>query len=98
MRGDEISGTHRYGNTRGRSDHVTLENLVIVGHAGNVRTAGISTNGVASNWTIRHNTILSTATGMQFSNSDGSVSLVASVIENNVMVDMRGRSMDMQSP
>jgi hypothetical protein len=84
-------------NSRGHSDHITLENLVIVGHAGSVRTAGISTNGVASNWTIRHNTIVSTATGMQFKNAEGSESFVAGVIENNVLVDTRGRSMDLQS-
>jgi hypothetical protein len=84
-------------NSRGHSDHVTLENLVIVGHAGSARTAGISTSGIASNWTIRHNTIVSTTTGMQFRNTEGNESFVDGVIENNVLVDTRARPMDMQS-
>lgn len=81
-------------NSRGYSHHITLENLMIVGHGGGAQTAGISTSGTASDWTIRHNTIVSTARGLDFSNAEGNTPFVGGVIEYNVMVDTVDQPME----
>lgn len=41
-------------SSRGNSHHITLENLMIVGHGGSAQTLGISTDGTASDWTMRN--------------------------------------------
>jgi hypothetical protein len=80
--------------SRGSSHDITLENLKIVGHGGNAQTAGISTQGAAWNWIIRHDTITGTGTGIRLGNADGSHPFVAGVIEYNLVLDTVGSNLE----
>lgn len=71
----------------GRSDHVTLENLRILGNGRGAHTAGIVTQGPASEWVIRRDMIARVERGLSLGNPDGSALFVDGLIEYNVVVD-----------
>ncbi|GAB4178315.1 MAG: hypothetical protein OHK0026_02820 [Rhodocyclaceae bacterium] len=76
--------------------HITLENLLVLGHGNNQQTVGISTKCPAWDWTIRGNTILGAGTGMYLGDSDGSAPFVAGRIEYNVIIDSLGYNLQVK--
>lgn len=81
----------------GRYAHfVTLENLHIHGHDASQQNVGISTKCPAHGWVVRANRIERVGTGMYFGNSDGSAPFVAGLIEDNVVRDTLGYSLQIK--
>jgi hypothetical protein len=74
------------------SHHILLENLLIKDHA----NVGISTKAAAWDWTIRGCVILRAGTGMYLGNSDGTAPFVRGFIENNLIADTRGYSIQIK--
>ncbi len=74
------------------SHHIMLENLLIKDHA----NVGISTKAAAWDWTIRGCVILRAGTGMYLGNSDGTAPFVRGFIENNLIADTRGYSIEIK--
>ena len=78
-------------NAKGGITHdILIEDCTLVGLSYHQQTVGISTKSTAWNWTVRRNTILEAGTGMYFGNSTGSSPFIASIIENNLVVDTIG--------
>ncbi len=75
----KLEGTARFAH------HITLENLIIVGHGASQQIVGISTKAPAWGWVLRRNRIHGAGTGMYLGNSDGSAPFFDSVIEYNVV-------------
>ncbi|MHB1094480.1 polysaccharide lyase domain-containing protein [Thiobacillus sp.] len=76
--------------------HITLTNLLILGHGNNQQTVGISTKCPAWDWVIRDNVIVGAGTGMYLGNSDGSDAFVGGVIEYNYIADTRGYNLQIK--
>lgn len=76
--------------------HITLENLLIRNHGHHQQTVAISTKCPAWGWQVRGNVIIGAGTGLYFGNSDGSDPFVASVIENNLIVDTIGYNLQIK--
>ncbi len=77
-------------NSRGITHHITLSDLLIVGHGFDQSDVGISTKGTAWNWIIRRCRIIAAGTGMYLGNSPGNFPFVAGLIENNLILDTIG--------
>ncbi|MHB1247392.1 MAG: polysaccharide lyase domain-containing protein [Sulfuriferula sp.] len=76
--------------------HITLTNLLILGHGNNQQTVGISTKCPAWAWVIRDNVIVGAGTGMYLGNSDGSDAFVGGVIEYNYIADTLGYNLQIK--
>jgi hypothetical protein len=70
--------------------HITLENLIIVGHGADQQIVGINTKCPAWNWVVRRNVIDQAGTGMYFGNSNGADELANSLVEHNLITDTLG--------
>lgn len=79
-----------------RSDHITVENLLIRGYGGSQQIVGISTKCPAWNWVVRGNTIIGAGTGMYFGDADGSAPFVGGLIEGNVVIDSLGYNLQIK--
>jgi len=76
--------------------HITIENLIIVGHGPEQQTVGISTAAPAAYWTIRNNVIVGAGTGLYLGGSDGAAPFVAGLIEGNVIVGTTGYNLQIK--
>jgi len=83
-------------NGRGNTHHITISNMILVGHGYDQQTVGISTKGPAWNWVIRNNTIIHSGTGMYLGDSSGNDPFVAGLIENNLIIDTIGYNIEIK--
>ena len=82
---------------QGLAHNITLENLRIRGVGDDQQTVGISTVGsTVWNWIVRRNVIEGAGTGIYFGNSDGRSPFIAGIIENNLIRDTIGYSMQIK--
>jgi len=82
---------------QGRAHDITLEYLNIRGVGNDQQTVGISTVGsTVWNWIVRRNTIDGAGTGIYFGNSDGRSPFIAGIIENNLIRNTLGYSMQIK--
>lgn len=96
-----IDGVKAGGGGNNFAHHITLENLLIVNHGGNIagdnQTVGISTKCAAWNWTIRRCVIIGAGTGIYLGNSDSTCPFVSGLIENNLVINTRGYNMQVKA-
>lgn len=83
-------------DSRNATHHITVSDLVILNYGADQQNCGISTKGPAWNWIVRRNRIVGAGTGMYFGSSDGSFPFVAGLIENNVVLDTLGYSLQVK--
>jgi hypothetical protein len=76
--------------------HILIENNLLIGQNGNQMTDGVSTKTPTWGWIIRHNTILGAGTGMYLGDSNGTQPFVAGLIENNLIKDTIGYSLQIK--
>ncbi len=94
-RGLAVDAVKAEGHSR-YAHYVTLENLYIHDHDASQQSVGISTKAPAFGWVVRGNRIERVGTGMYFGNSDGSAPFVASLIEDNLVRDTLGYSLQIK--
>ena len=85
-RGHEENSTH----------HIRIESNTLVGQNGGQQTDGISTKTPTWGWIIRYNRILGAGTGLYLGDSDGTQPFVNGLIENNLVEDTIGYSMEIK--
>jgi hypothetical protein len=85
-RGHEENSTH----------HIRIEGNTLVGQNGGQQTDGISTKTPTWGWIIRYNQILGAGTGLYLGDSDGTQPFVNGLIENNLIKDTIGYSMEIK--
>lgn len=76
--------------------HIVVEDLEMIGLAGNQQITGISTKTPAWDWVIRGNRILEAGTGMYLGNSNGRLPFIGGLIEGNLIVDPLGYCMQIK--
>lgn len=82
---------------QGSAHNITIENTRIRGVGGDQQIVGISTSGFTVwNWIVRRNIIEGAGTGIYFGNSDGRSPFIAGIIENNLIRDTIGYSMQIK--
>ncbi len=94
-RGLAVDAVKAEGHSR-YAHFVTLENLYIHGHDASQQNVGISTKCPAYGWVVRGNLIERVGTGMYFGNSNGEAPFVAGLIEDNVVRDTLGYSLQIK--
>lgn len=76
--------------------HITLQDLLIVGHGASQGNVGISTKCLAWNWVIRRNVIVGAGTGLYLGDSDGNKQFIGGLIEQNLLLDSVGYNMQIK--
>ncbi|MCF6348776.1 MAG: T9SS type A sorting domain-containing protein [Flavobacteriaceae bacterium] len=92
----EIDGIKAEGTTGNWAHHITIENITIVNHGYDQLIVGISTKCPAWDWIVRGCTIDGAGTGMYFGNSNGKDPFVNGIIENNLVKNTLGYSMQIK--
>lgn len=94
-----VDGEARWGDgvkADGTSHHITLENLHIRNCDRDQQVVGINTKAVAWNWVVRRNVIENCGTGIYLGDSDGSAEFVHGLIEENLIRDTIGYSLQIK--
>lgn len=76
--------------------HITLQDLLIIGHGASQGNNGISTKCLAWNWVVRRNVIVGAGTGLYLGDSDGSKQFVGGLIEQNLLLDSVGYNLQIK--
>jgi hypothetical protein len=76
--------------------HVLVEGCTFVNHDTGQQNVAISTKTPTWGWVIRGNVIDGAGTGLYLGNSDGTSPFVAGIIENNLVMDTIGYSMQVK--
>jgi len=79
-----------------RTHDIRIEGNTLVGQNGDQQTDGISTKSPTWGWIIRNNRIVGAGTGIYLGDSDGSAPFVHGLIENNLIRDTIGYSMEIK--
>ncbi len=78
------------------SHHIRIEGCTLQNFPNDQQIVGINTKSTAWNWTIRRNRIIAPGTGMYLGNSNGAAPFIAGIIEQNLIVDSVGYSMQIK--
>lgn len=84
------------GGERNLTHDILIEGNILVGQNGEQQTDGISTKTPTWGWIIRNNQILGAGTGLYLGDSDGTQPFVNGLIENNLIKDTIGYSMEIK--
>lgn len=76
--------------------HITLQDLLIIGHGASQGNVGISTKCLAWNWVIRRNVVVGAGTGLYLGDSDGSKPFIGGLIEQNLLLDSVGYNLQIK--
>lgn len=76
--------------------HITLQDLLIIGHGASQGNVGISTKCLAWNWVIRRNVIVGAGTGLYLGDSDGNKQFIGGLIEQNLLLDTVGYNLQIK--
>lgn len=93
---DGAFGISAKGGNRNRTHDIRIEGNTLVGQNGDQQTDGISTKIPTWGWIIRNNQILGAGTGIYLGDSDGTQPFVDGLIENNLIKDTIGYSMEIK--
>ena len=89
-------GISARGHEENLTHHIRIEGNTLVGQNGGQQTDGISTKTPTWGWIIRYNQILGAGTGLYLGDSDGTQPFVNGLIENNLIKDTIGYSMEIK--
>jgi hypothetical protein len=89
-------GISARGHEENLTHHIRIEGNTLVGQNGGQQTDGISTKTPTWGWIIRYNQILGAGTGLYLGDSDGTQPFVNGLIENNLIKDTIGYSLEIK--
>jgi len=92
----QIDGIKAEGTTGNWAHHITIDNITIVNHGNNQQIVGISTKCPTWDWVVSNCTIDGAGTGMYFGNSNGEDPFVNGIVENNLVTNTIGYSMQIK--
>ena len=81
---------------RNRVHNIRIEGCEIINHHGSQQHNGISTKTPTWGWIVRGNRILNAGTGIYLGNSDGTFPFIGGLIENNLVENSIGYSMQIK--